>query len=164
MAELSGRLDLRSAQIQRPMIGLSRRRVHRWGLWVTVVLIVVWPVFPFLWQVNASLQPDKELVRSAPKWLPVPGTPVPMTLPGVVTAGLLGFIASWNEFMLALSFTSSPQHQTIPVGIANFTDLYFVPWGGIAAASVVVTVPLVLLVLIFQRRIVAGLTAGAVKE
>jgi ABC-type glycerol-3-phosphate transport system permease component len=66
--------------------------------------------------------------------------------------------------MLALSFTSSPQHQTIPVGIANFTDLYFVPWGDIAAASVVVTVPLVLLVLLFQRRIVAGLTAGAVKE
>lgn len=78
--------------------------------------------------------------------------------------GVLGVIASWNEFMLALSFTSSAQYQTIPVGIANFTGLYFVPWGDIAAASVVVTVPRVVLVLIFQRRIVSGLTAGAVKE
>lgn len=89
---------------------------------------------------------------------------IPMALPGVVTAGLLGFIASWNEFMLALSFTTSPAHQTIPVGIANFTNLYFVPWGDMAAASVIVTIPLVVLVLLFQRRIIAGLTAGAVKE
>jgi ABC-type glycerol-3-phosphate transport system permease component len=66
--------------------------------------------------------------------------------------------------MLALSFTTSPAHQTIPVGIANFTNLYFVPWGDMAAASVIVTIPLVALVLVFQRRIIAGLTAGAVKE
>jgi multiple sugar transport system permease protein len=272
-------------------------RVRRAGLWVAVVLIVVWSVFPFLWQVNASFQPDRNLVRSAPAWVPAPGTldhyrnvfvvkhfqdfirnsvivvlsstvialilaalcayalarlpvpgkglvlgvilgismfpqiaivtplylilnklllldtyeglsgvyigiglplmvwvmwghfraipkeideaakidgagpvrtlwsiVVPMALPGVVTAGLLGFIASWNEFMLALSFTTTQQRQTIPVGIANFTNLFFVPWGDVAAASVIVTVPLVLIVLFFQRRIVAGLTAGAVKE
>jgi trehalose/maltose transport system permease protein len=89
---------------------------------------------------------------------------VPMALPGVVTTGLLSFIATWNEFMFALAFTSDINHQTIPVGIANFTDLYYVPWGDIAAASVVVTVPLVLLVLFFQRHIIAGLTQGAVKE
>jgi ABC-type glycerol-3-phosphate transport system permease component len=65
--------------------------------------------------------------------------------------------------MLALSFTTSPAHQTVPVGIANFTGLYNIPWGDMAAASVVVTVPLVVLVLIFQRRIVEGVTAGAVK-
>jgi ABC-type glycerol-3-phosphate transport system permease component len=88
----------------------------------------------------------------------------PMAMPGVVTAGLLGFIAAWNEFMFALAFTTSIDHQTIPVGIANFTELYYIPWGDVAAASVVVTVPLVVLVLIFQRRIVAGLTQGAVKE
>lgn len=89
---------------------------------------------------------------------------VPMAVPGMVTAFLLGFITNWNEFMLALAFTTTPDHQTIPVGIANFTTLYFVPWGDMAAASVVVTLPLVVLVMIFQRRIIAGLTAGAVKE
>ncbi len=89
---------------------------------------------------------------------------LPLAVPGVVTAGLLGFIANWNEFLLALSFTSSQQRQTIPVGIANFNGQYFIPWGDMAAASVVVTIPLVVLVLIFQRRLVDGITAGGVKE
>ena len=89
---------------------------------------------------------------------------LPLSTPALVTTGLLAFIAAWNEFMFALAFTSSPDHQTVPVGIANFTDLYYVPWGDIAAASVVVTVPLILLVLVFQRRIIEGLTQGAVKE
>lgn len=89
---------------------------------------------------------------------------VPMAMPAMVTAGLLGFILNWGEFLLALSFTTSPAHQTIPVGIANFTALYFVPWGDQAAASVAVTIPLVILVLVFQRRIVSGLTAGAVNQ
>lgn len=88
---------------------------------------------------------------------------IPVALPGVVPAVLLGFIASWNELLLALSFMTSPTHQTIPVGIANFTGIYSIPWGDIAAASVVVTLPLVILVLIFQKRIVEGVTAGAVK-
>jgi len=88
---------------------------------------------------------------------------IPVALPGVVPAALLGFIASWNELLLALSLMTSPPRQTIPVGIANFTGLYSIPWGDIAAASVVVTVPLVVLVLIFQKRIVEGVTAGAVK-
>ena len=89
---------------------------------------------------------------------------VPLSTPALVTTGLLGFIAAWNEFMFALAFTSNIEHQTIPVGIANFTNLYYVPWGDIAAASVVVTVPLILLVLVFQRHIIEGLTQGAVKE
>ncbi|CAM5764136.1 sugar ABC transporter permease [Labrys miyagiensis] len=89
---------------------------------------------------------------------------LPMSLPGLVTTGLLAFIAAWNEFMFALAFTSTIDHQTIPVGIANFTNLYYVPWGDVAAASVVVTVPLIALVLFFQRHIIEGLTQGAVKE
>ena len=89
---------------------------------------------------------------------------LPMSLPALVTTGLLAFIAAWNEFMFALAFTSSIDHQTIPVGIANFTSLYFVPWGDISAASVVVTIPLIALVLAFQRHIIEGLTQGAVKE
>ncbi|MBV9491282.1 MAG: carbohydrate ABC transporter permease [Verrucomicrobia bacterium] len=89
---------------------------------------------------------------------------LPMSLPAVVTTGLLCFIAAWNEFMFALAFTSDIKHQTVPVGIANFTGLHYVPWGDIAAASVVVTLPLVLLVLFFERHIISGLTGGAVKE
>jgi ABC-type glycerol-3-phosphate transport system permease component len=87
----------------------------------------------------------------------------PLALPGVVTAGLLAFMLNWQELMLALAFTATPDRQTIPVGIANFTGLYFVPWGDMAAASVAVTLPLVILVLAFQRRIIAGVTAGGVK-
>jgi multiple sugar transport system permease protein len=89
---------------------------------------------------------------------------LPMSLPAVVTTGLLCFIAAWNEFMFALAFTSDINHQTVPVGIANFTGVHYVPWGDIAAASVVVTLPLVLLVLVFERHIISGLTGGAVKE
>jgi ABC-type glycerol-3-phosphate transport system permease component len=89
---------------------------------------------------------------------------VPLSAPALVTTGLLAFIAAWNEFMFALAFTSNAEHQTIPVGIANFTNLYYVPWGDVAAASVVVTVPLIVLVLFFQRHIIEGLTQGAVKE
>jgi multiple sugar transport system permease protein len=89
---------------------------------------------------------------------------LPMSLPAVVTTGLLCFIAAWNEFMFALAFTSDINRQTVPVGIANFTGLHYVPWGDIAAASVVVTLPLILLVLVFERHIISGLTGGAVKE
>lgn len=89
---------------------------------------------------------------------------LPMSLPSLVTTGLLAFIAAWNEFMFALAFTSNINRQTVPVGIANFTNLYYVPWGDIAAASIVVTVPLILLVLFFQRHIIESLTLGAVKE
>ncbi len=89
---------------------------------------------------------------------------IPMSLPAVVTTGLLCFIAAWNEFMFALAFTSDINHQTVPVGIANFTGVHYVPWGDIAAASVVVTLPLVIMVLIFQQHIISGLTGGAVKE
>ncbi|CAN7387837.1 carbohydrate ABC transporter permease [Mesorhizobium sp. LjNodule214] len=89
---------------------------------------------------------------------------LPMSLPSLVTTGLLAFISAWNEFLFALAFTSNIDRQTIPVGIANFTNLYYVPWGDIAAASAVVTVPLIVLVLFFQRHIIEGLTQGGIKE
>ena len=87
----------------------------------------------------------------------------PLALPGLVTAGILVFIFSWNEFLYALTFTSTARAQTIPVGIALFPGLHEIPWGDIAAATIIVTVPLVLMVFAFQRRIVSGLTAGSVK-
>ena len=90
---------------------------------------------------------------------------LPLAAPGLVTAGLLTAFFVWNEFLLAVTLTSSPDAFTVPVSVANFTgsQKFEVPQGTITAALVVVTVPLVVLVLIFQKRIVAGLTAGAVK-
>lgn len=88
---------------------------------------------------------------------------LPLALPGIFTAAILVFIFAWNEFLFALTFTSTTASRTIPVAIALFPGVHEIPWGDIAAASVVVTVPLVILVFVFQRRIVEGLTAGAVK-
>lgn len=88
---------------------------------------------------------------------------LPLAAPGLFTAALLVFIFSWNEFLFALTFTSTHASRTIPVGIALFPGVHEVPWGDIAAASVVVTVPLIVMVFAFQRKIIEGLTAGAVK-
>ena len=90
---------------------------------------------------------------------------MPLMGPAMVATGLLAFIAAWNEFLFALTFTLSNEQRTVPVAIALITGAseYELPWGNIMAASVIVTVPLIVLVLIFQRRLVAGLTAGAVK-
>ncbi len=88
---------------------------------------------------------------------------VPLAAPGVFTAAILVFIYAWNEFFFALLMMTQQNFQTLPVGIALFQGQYTLPWGEIAAASTVATVPLVLLVLLFQKRIVRGLSAGAVK-
>ena len=87
----------------------------------------------------------------------------PLAAPGLAAAAILVFIFSWNEFLFALTFTTTEASRTIPVGIALFPGLHEVPFGEMAAASLIVTVPIILLALFFQRRIVEGLTAGAVK-
>jgi multiple sugar transport system permease protein len=88
---------------------------------------------------------------------------LPLSAPGLFTAAILSFIYAWNEFFLALLIMTDPARQTMPVGIALFQGEHTVPWGEIAAASFITTAPLVLMVLLFQRRIVTGLSAGAVK-
>jgi multiple sugar transport system permease protein len=90
---------------------------------------------------------------------------LPLAAPGVVTAAILVFIFAWNDFLLAAALTSTNDARTVPVAIALFTgsSQFELPTGSIAAASVVVTIPVIVMVLAFQRRIVAGLTAGAVK-
>jgi trehalose/maltose transport system permease protein len=88
---------------------------------------------------------------------------LPLVAPGLSATAILVFIGSWNEFLYALTFTSTVASRTIPVGIALFPGLHEVPFGEMAAASVIVTIPLVILVFAFQRRIIEGLTAGAVK-
>ena len=90
---------------------------------------------------------------------------VPLAAPGLATTAILAFIAAWNEFLLAVTLTSSREARTVPVAISQFTgsSQFEVPLGTQSAASVVISVPLIVLVLLFQKRIVAGLTAGAVK-
>ncbi|HEY2929717.1 carbohydrate ABC transporter permease [Piscinibacter sp.] len=90
---------------------------------------------------------------------------LPLLWPAVVATGLLAFIAAWNEFLFALTFTLSTEVRTVPVAIALISapSGFELPWGKIMAASVIVTLPLVLLVVYFQRLIVSGLSAGAVK-
>lgn len=90
---------------------------------------------------------------------------LPMTLPALVTTGILAFIFAWNEFIFALTFITREEMKTIPVAAAQIggSSLFEVPYGTIAAATVLGTLPLVLLVLFFQRKIVQGLTSGAVK-
>jgi multiple sugar transport system permease protein len=90
---------------------------------------------------------------------------VPLAAPGLATTAILTFITAWNEFLLASTLTSSQNARTVPVAISQFTgsSQFEVPLGTQSAASVVISIPLIVLVLLFQKRIVAGLTAGAVK-
>jgi trehalose/maltose transport system permease protein len=90
---------------------------------------------------------------------------LPLLGPAIASTAMLAFIAAWNEFLFALTFTLSTEQRTIPVavGLISGASQHELPWGAIMAASVVVTVPVILLVLAFQRKIVSGLTAGAVK-
>ncbi|MFF3910843.1 carbohydrate ABC transporter permease [Streptomyces sp. NPDC001848] len=90
---------------------------------------------------------------------------IPLAAPGIFTTAIITFIAAWNEFLIALSMTNKPNMQTATVAISKFSGAttYQTPFGSQMAAGVVVTIPLVIMVLFFQRRIVAGLTAGAAK-
>jgi multiple sugar transport system permease protein len=90
---------------------------------------------------------------------------LPLAVPGVFTTAILIFIAAWNEFMIANSMSQTPRSQPVTVAIAQFTGIsqFDQPYGTQMAAGVIVTIPLIVIVLIFQRRIVSGLTAGGVK-
>ena len=88
---------------------------------------------------------------------------LPMALPGIFTAAIFCFTACWTEFLMALTFNISNNYRTIPVGIAEFGTVFTVPYGTIFAASVVAVVPIGILVFIFRKFVISGLTSGAVK-
>ncbi|MDI6838137.1 MAG: carbohydrate ABC transporter permease [Rhizobiaceae bacterium] len=124
----------------------------------------VWVLTTFMRELPIEIE-EAAIVDGASSWVIVSQVFMPLMWPALVTTGLLAFIAAWNEFLFALTFTSSDSQRTVPVAIALLSgDSQFeIPWGTIMAASVIVTLPLVVLVLIFQRRIISGLTAGGVK-
>jgi len=124
----------------------------------------VWVLTTFMRDLPIEIE-EAAIVDGASPWVIVTKVFLPLMWPALVTTGLLAFIAAWNEFLFALTFTSSNNTRTVPVAIALLSGAtqYEIPWGNIMAASVIVTVPLVILVLIFQRKIISGLTAGGVK-
>jgi trehalose/maltose transport system permease protein len=124
----------------------------------------VWVLTTFMRDLPKELE-EAAILDGASTWTILTRVFMPLMWPALVTTGLLAFIAAWNEFLFALTFTLSNEARTVPVGIALMSgaSAHELPWGNIMAASVIVTLPLVGLVLIFQRRIVSGLTAGAVK-
>jgi trehalose/maltose transport system permease protein len=124
----------------------------------------VWVLTTFMRDLPKELE-EAAILEGASSWVIVTRVFLPLMWPALVTTGLLAFIAAWNEFLFALTFTFTENERTVPIGIALMSGAspQELPWGNIMAASVLVTLPLIGLVLIFQRRIVSGLTAGAVK-
>ncbi len=138
----------------------------RWGLilpYVTLTLpLAIWTMASFFKELPFELD-EAARVDGCTAGQALRKVMIPLAAPGIFTAAILTFIYAWNEFFFALLILTEPSKQTLPVGIALFHGEYTVPWGEIAAASVIATLPLVFLVLLFQKRIVSGLSAGAVK-
>ena len=157
------------------VVGAVHTLVTRLGLYNTVAGLVVsymlvtlpftvWVLTNFFRSLPRELE-ESAYVDGATPFQTYWRILLPLSAPGLVTTGLLAFICAWNEYLFALSLTVTDRARTVPVAVANFAgaSAHQTPWGAIMAASVVVTLPLVVLVLVFQRRLVEGLTAGAVK-
>jgi ABC-type glycerol-3-phosphate transport system permease component len=124
--------------------------------------LAIWLLTGFLRQLPRDLE-EAAMVDGASRLRTLRDVVLPLAAPGVAATAILTFLYCWNEFLFALSFTLGPDRHTVPVAITLFRGRYQVPWGQVLAAAVVATVPVAALVLVAQRRIVAGLTAGAVK-
>lgn len=124
----------------------------------------VWVLTTFMRDLPVEIE-EAAIVDGATPWQVITRVFLPLLWPAIVTTGLLAFIGAWNEFLFALTFTSEGATRTVPVAIALLSGAspHEIPWGAIMAASVMVTIPLIILVLVFQRKIVAGLTSGGVK-
>lgn len=138
------------------------------GLSLTYVLFTlpfsVWMLTTFMRELPKELE-EAAILDGASTLVLIRKIILPLLWPAITSTALLAFIAAWNEFLFAVTFTLTDAAKTVPVSIAEFSGAsqYELPWGTITAASVVVTLPLILLVLLCQKKIVSGLTAGAVK-
>jgi ABC-type glycerol-3-phosphate transport system permease component len=124
--------------------------------------LTVWLLVSYFRQIPTELE-DAARIDGASRFTILVRMILPLAIPGVAATAILTFIYCWNEFLFALSFTLGPERQTVPVAIALFRGRYQVPWGEILAAAMVASIPVAALVLTFQRRVVQGLTAGALK-
>jgi multiple sugar transport system permease protein len=134
--------------------------------YVTFTLpVCIWTLTAFFRDLPLELE-EAARVDGCTRWQVYRQIVVPLAAPGVFTTAILLFIAAWNEFLFARTFISDQAQYTAPVAVAQFEGADIAaatPWGQISAAAIATTLPLVLLVLIFQRRIISGLTAGAIK-
>lgn len=159
VAVLAGMFELVRA------LGLYNRA---WGLVLPYLIITlpftVWVLTTFMKQLPKELEEAAIMDGCGPGRI-IWRVFLPLLWPALVSTGLLAFIAAWNEFLFALTFVLDNHERTVPVSISliSGTSLYDIPWGKIMAASVLVTLPLIGLVLVFQKKIVSGLTAGAIK-
>ncbi|WP_030131224.1 carbohydrate ABC transporter permease [Pseudomonas sp. QTF5] len=156
---LSGMFELiRLLGLYNNMLGLTLSYL------IFTLPFTVWVLTTFIRGLPKELE-EAAIMDGAGPWTIITRVLMPLMWPVLVTTGLLAFVAAWNEFLFALTFTLTNEQRTVPVAIALITggSAHELPWGNIMAASVIVTIPIVLLVLFFQRRIVSGLTAGAVK-
>jgi len=158
------------------IIGPLFRQFNAWGLtnnYLALILpnvtftlpICIWTLTAFFSELPSELE-ESARVDGCTRIQAFYKITVPLAAPGVFTAAILLFIQAWNEFLFARTFMSQPNRLTATVAIAQFEGADIAaqyPWGQITAASIVITLPLVVLVLLFQRRIISGLTAGAVK-
>lgn len=124
--------------------------------------LAIWILTTFFREVPVEIE-EAALIDGCSRLQVLRKVVLPLAAPGILTAALLVFIHTWNEFFFALIIMTDPDIQTLPVGIALFPGEYTMPWGEIAAASTLATLPLIFLTLFFQRGIVRGLSAGAVK-
>ncbi len=124
--------------------------------------LTIWLLVGFFRQLPADLE-EAAFMDGAGRLRTIWEVVLPISAPGLATAAILTFLYSWNEFLFALSFAMGPERYTVPVAIALFRGQYQVPWGEILAAAMVASVPVAVIILVAQRRIVSGLTAGAVK-
>ncbi|SDD02960.1 multiple sugar transport system permease protein [Melghirimyces thermohalophilus] len=125
--------------------------------------LALWNMTNFFRKIPFELE-EAAKMDGATTWQALWKVIFPLAVPGTFTTAILVFIAAWNEFFFALTINTEEGMKTVPVGIALFQGRFSIPWADISAASVIVTIPLVVMVLLFQRRIVSGLTSGAVKE
>ena len=137
-----------------------------WGLIVPSVIITlpmaIWTLQAFIDTLPRDLE-EAAQIDGCSRFQAVIRIIFPLAAPGIFTTSIIAFITAWNEFMFALILVTKDSMRTVPVAISMFPGQYTVPWGDMAAASVIATVPIVLVVLIAQKWIVSGLTSGAVK-
>jgi trehalose/maltose transport system permease protein len=159
VAVLSGLFELiRAFGLYNNLLGLV------YAYMIFTLPFTVWVLTTFMRELPRELE-EAAIMDGATPWTIVHRVFLPLMVPAMVSTGLLAFIAAWNEFLFALTFTLTNEQRTVPVAIALISGAsqHELPWGRIMAASVIVTLPVVMLVVVFQRRIVAGLSTGAIK-
>ncbi len=144
-------------------LGLMNTRTGLVLPYVSFMLpITVWVLTNFFREIPLSLE-EAALIDGCTPVQALTRVIAPLSVPGIFTMSILNFVAAWNDFLIAFTLTQSAQAQTVPIGILLIQGEYEFPWGEMSAASVAVTVPLIILVLVLQRQVIQGLTAGAIK-